>query len=114
MDIILRIPWVSLRTQSHRSDPFPSYYGIDGKSSREERWRSEGIQIGGVRSARGVLGYWFDKYVTLFKIALVKSSTLNIGHTEIMICMAPQAQQLSGNRTMESRRRSRQQGIILH
>ncbi|KAF6220811.1 hypothetical protein HO133_002491 [Letharia lupina] len=27
----------------------------------EERWRSEGIQIGGVRSARGVLGFWFDK-----------------------------------------------------
>lgn len=29
----------------------------------EERWRSEGIQVGGVRSARGVLGTWFDKYV---------------------------------------------------
>ncbi|KAL8822849.1 MAG: hypothetical protein Q9191_006426 [Dirinaria sp. TL-2023a] len=27
----------------------------------EERWRSEGIQIGGVQSARGVLGTWFDK-----------------------------------------------------
>ncbi|PNY28769.1 Uncharacterized protein TCAP_01314 [Tolypocladium capitatum] len=27
----------------------------------EERWRSEGIQIGGVRSARGVVGTWFDK-----------------------------------------------------
>ncbi|PHH87602.1 hypothetical protein CDD83_8655 [Cordyceps sp. RAO-2017] len=27
----------------------------------EERWRSEGIQIGGVRSARGVVGNWFDK-----------------------------------------------------
>ncbi|CAD6587985.1 MAG: hypothetical protein ASARMPREDX12_003069 [Alectoria sarmentosa] len=27
----------------------------------EERWRSEGIQIGGVQSARGVLGFWFDK-----------------------------------------------------
>ncbi|KAK4692459.1 hypothetical protein P7C71_g4749, partial [Lecanoromycetidae sp. Uapishka_2] len=27
----------------------------------EERWRSEGIQVGGVRSARGVIGYWFDK-----------------------------------------------------
>ena len=37
-----------------------------------------------------------------------------IGHTEIMICMVPQALQPSGNRTMESRRRSRQQGIILH
>ncbi|KAH8779526.1 hypothetical protein BGZ57DRAFT_311187 [Hyaloscypha finlandica] len=27
----------------------------------EERWASEGIQIGGLRSARGVLGHWFDK-----------------------------------------------------
>ena len=27
----------------------------------EERWRSEGIQIGGVQAARGILGYWFDK-----------------------------------------------------
>jgi hypothetical protein len=27
----------------------------------EERWRSEGIQVGGLRSARGVLGNWFDK-----------------------------------------------------
>ncbi|KAL9000691.1 MAG: hypothetical protein Q9169_000727 [Polycauliona sp. 2 TL-2023] len=27
----------------------------------EERWRSEGIQLGGVQAARGVLGYWFDK-----------------------------------------------------
>ncbi|KAF2217053.1 hypothetical protein CERZMDRAFT_55665 [Cercospora zeae-maydis SCOH1-5] len=27
----------------------------------EERWRSEGIQVGGLKSARGVLGNWFDK-----------------------------------------------------
>ncbi|KAL9604646.1 MAG: hypothetical protein Q9219_000366 [cf. Caloplaca sp. 3 TL-2023] len=27
----------------------------------EERWRSEGIQIGGVQAARGVVGFWFDK-----------------------------------------------------
>ncbi|EPE26597.1 F-box [Glarea lozoyensis ATCC 20868] len=27
----------------------------------EERWKSEGIQIGGIRSARGVLGHWFDR-----------------------------------------------------
>ncbi|KAI1203964.1 hypothetical protein F5X97DRAFT_282586 [Nemania serpens] len=26
-----------------------------------ERWRSESIQVGGVRSAKGVLGHWFDK-----------------------------------------------------
>ncbi|KAG0651365.1 hypothetical protein D0Z07_1591 [Hyphodiscus hymeniophilus] len=29
--------------------------------SREERWASEGIQIGGAKSSRGVLGHWFDK-----------------------------------------------------
>ena len=28
----------------------------------EERWRSEGIQVGGIRSKRGILGNWFDKY----------------------------------------------------
>ncbi|KAI1119408.1 hypothetical protein F5Y14DRAFT_395180 [Nemania sp. NC0429] len=26
-----------------------------------ERWRSESVQIGGVKSAKGVLGHWFDK-----------------------------------------------------
>jgi hypothetical protein len=29
--------------------------------SGEERWRSDGIQVGGVRSKRGVIGTWFDK-----------------------------------------------------
>ncbi|KAF1945130.1 hypothetical protein EJ02DRAFT_477172 [Clathrospora elynae] len=27
----------------------------------DERWRSEGIQVGGLRSQRGVVGTWFDK-----------------------------------------------------
>ncbi|KAH6895855.1 hypothetical protein B0T10DRAFT_558027 [Thelonectria olida] len=27
----------------------------------QERWRSEGIQLGGVGSARGVIGHWFDR-----------------------------------------------------
>ncbi|KAH8197197.1 hypothetical protein TruAng_008651 [Truncatella angustata] len=27
----------------------------------QERWRSESVQVGGVRSAKGVLGNWFDK-----------------------------------------------------
>jgi hypothetical protein len=27
----------------------------------EERWRSEGIQVGGVRSSRGTLGNWFGR-----------------------------------------------------
>ncbi|AEO67048.1 uncharacterized protein THITE_2064207 [Thermothielavioides terrestris NRRL 8126] len=34
-----------------------SYSIFDG----EERWKSEGIQLGGIRSARGVVGTWFDK-----------------------------------------------------
>ena len=29
----------------------------------EDRWKSEGIQIGGLRSQRGVLGHWFDVQV---------------------------------------------------
>ncbi|KAK4193566.1 hypothetical protein QBC35DRAFT_371506 [Podospora australis] len=29
--------------------------------SGEERWKSEGFQLGGVKSARGVIGNWFDK-----------------------------------------------------
>ncbi|KAK5657733.1 hypothetical protein OQA88_2806 [Cercophora sp. LCS_1] len=29
--------------------------------SGQERWKSEGIQLGGVRSARGVVGNWFDR-----------------------------------------------------
>lgn len=33
--------------------------------SRQERWKSEGIQIGGPDSGRGVLGHWFDKYTSL-------------------------------------------------
>jgi hypothetical protein len=43
----------------------PNVSSIDPRltlpSSSEERWRSEGIQIGGPRSGRGVLGNWFDK-----------------------------------------------------
>ncbi|KAK1755999.1 hypothetical protein QBC47DRAFT_299537 [Echria macrotheca] len=27
----------------------------------EEKWKSEGIQLGGIRSARGVVGNWFDR-----------------------------------------------------
>lgn len=28
----------------------------------QERWRSEGIQLGGIRSCK-VVGNWFDKYI---------------------------------------------------
>jgi hypothetical protein len=27
----------------------------------QERWRSESVQVGGPKSAKGVVGYWFDK-----------------------------------------------------
>lgn len=33
--------------------------------SGQERWKSEGIQLGGIRSARGVVGTWFHKYVSV-------------------------------------------------
>ena len=36
-------------------------YGRTDLLFREERWRSEGIQVGGVQSGRGVIGFWFDK-----------------------------------------------------
>ncbi|KAK3353512.1 hypothetical protein B0T25DRAFT_456234 [Lasiosphaeria hispida] len=29
--------------------------------SGQDRWKSEGVQLGGIRSARGVVGNWFDK-----------------------------------------------------
>ena len=51
----------------------------------EERWRSEGIQLGGVKSARGVVGCWFDKYVLwgfpLLDYLRCFSSTLPRGFT---------------------------------
>ena len=33
----------------------------DVRDSGEERWRSDGIQVGGLRCPRGVIGTWFDK-----------------------------------------------------
>jgi len=33
----------------------------DVGTSGEERWRSDGIQVGGLRCPRGVIGTWFDK-----------------------------------------------------
>ena len=41
-------------TGAVRWTSFSIYHG-------EERWRSEGVQIGGLRSARGIMGTWFDK-----------------------------------------------------
>ncbi|KIX94887.1 uncharacterized protein Z520_09577 [Fonsecaea multimorphosa CBS 102226] len=42
------------RTGAIRWTSFSIFHG-------EERWRSEGVQVGGLRSARGILGNWFDK-----------------------------------------------------
>lgn len=33
----------------------------------QPRWRSEGIQLGGLRSSK-VIGNWFDKYVLPFAV----------------------------------------------
>jgi hypothetical protein len=40
---------------------FVTELSITNGDSGEERWRSDGIQVGGVRSQRGVIGTWFDK-----------------------------------------------------
>jgi hypothetical protein len=32
--------------------------------SGEERWRSEGIQVGGLRANRGVIGTWVSRWYT--------------------------------------------------
>ncbi len=67
MDDVVHLPWVRplvLFLQSS-SNTAPSRIASDVLTkSSEERWRSEGIQIGGVQSARGVMGTWFDKYVS--------------------------------------------------
>ena len=44
-----------------RTKPFFERQSADSAYSGEERWRSEGVQVGGVRSKRGVVGTWFDK-----------------------------------------------------
>ncbi len=41
------------RGETHQPPPLTRFF--------QERWRSEGVQIGGIRSARGILGNWFDK-----------------------------------------------------
>lgn len=47
--------------QDYANSPDPKFANL-GHRYREERWRSEGVQIGGPCSGRGVLGTWFDKY----------------------------------------------------
>jgi len=41
----------------------------------EERWRSEGIQVGGPKSARGVVGTWFDKYALCSRCDLIETKS---------------------------------------
>jgi len=69
-------------------------------TSSEERWQSDGIQVGGVRSARGVLGYWFDKYVlySIYKEML----RYNAGISIYMALLVPLP---SGRPTMGSKKR---------
>lgn len=45
----------------------------------EERWRSEGVQLGGIRSARGVVGTWFDKCVLQFALFPASRALLTVG-----------------------------------
>lgn len=68
----------------------------------EERWASEGIQIGGLRSARGVLGHWFDKYVYPFGTEFFWIAVGADKSKGITISMAQQAQRLSGKSTIIS------------
>lgn len=65
----------------------------------EERWRSEGVQVGGVGSARGVLGNWFDKHVSLRPIIAI-CFVLTKNTTEISTFMVPQVQLHFGNRVI--------------
>ena len=63
-----------------------------------------------------LVGSWVTGSISTspsIQILIGKVNHTYIVYTEIMICMAPQALQPSGNRTMESKRRSRQEGIIL-
>lgn len=46
----------SVRLTEEGEVKWSSVSAFDG----QERWRSEGVQIGGVQSARGVVGTWFD------------------------------------------------------
>jgi hypothetical protein len=53
MDNLEHLQWVSHST-------FWNSKILTGPNFSEPRWRSEGIQVGGIRSARGVIGTWFD------------------------------------------------------
>ncbi|ROT40198.1 hypothetical protein SODALDRAFT_329873 [Sodiomyces alkalinus F11] len=69
----------------------------------EERWRSESVQVGGVKSARGVLGNWFDVYVcTNFlpnpsSVPYISMLSSHVDVTETMTSTAPRVPRRSGS-----------------
>src|SRR6266536_1011098 len=114
-----RLMWKSVGTVrmtkmgAIRWTSFSIYHG-------EERWRSEGVQVGGLRSARGILGTWFDKCVfsclllglccpNFLDIASHVSALPSFYHVYVLMCLhylgttistAQQAPQHSGNSAM--------------
>ena len=79
--------------------------------------RSDGaVKVSKLEASDLLVGSWVTGSIStspFFRIHIGKVHHAYIGHTEIMICMVPQALQPSGNCMMELRRRGRQQGIIL-
>jgi hypothetical protein len=67
----------------------------------EERWASEGIQVGGVGSARGVVGTWFDRYVHLFNRQRTADTD---SEADITTFTVPAAQQPFGRPPMQMTR----------
>lgn len=68
----------------------------------EERWKSEGIQIGGENSRRGVFGFWFEKLVVISPDAMLFSNH-EIGITALRVLLARQPFGKSAMRLMRRR-----------
>ena len=96
--------WLTLSKGSVRQTPegeirwtvFSIFHG-------EERWRSEGIQVGGIRSARGVLGNWFDKLAS--SKVVPRTLTVLMISTETTTCTARQVPRRCGRRQTSWRKR---------
>ena len=114
MDLIFRLLGVSstfpfvVLIPVRFSSKFPVYFdckhGLFDDS--EERWKSEGIQVGGIGSTRGVFGHWFDKLVAQFPFHIDKFGTNILIHfpSEILAWKAPSARLHSGKSPMGSAR----------
>ncbi|KAK6827792.1 F-box domain-containing protein [Apiospora arundinis] len=50
----------------------------------QERWRSESVQLGGVKSAKGVLGNWFDKPDCILENIRTKFIWQNGNHGDLL------------------------------